>query len=564
MKIVLKGGIFDRRKSPSEEVFLFNCEDSQFFMDFDPRSITATTSGVNPRDYSYIIRTTNSGFDYGVQFLNRDFGPRGAAVAIFLSAGWMIPNDGEKLKNKLEDLADKTKCAIAKHVMGYDDGSTQGRFQNPLSDEDINRIAQDCQFQKVEEINVKDELHDKKIFLTGVYSVKDFFENPYQKGQISSRGTIFSAWDGITRERFPNDIVKSADLDKNYMYKPLGAKFYLLRLRGSNVELKYRVPITNSTISKVDTITGSDSEFLKYSGNRVVCQKTAEEAGISFRYRIKIDCILVGAFGYTKKTHCLQALNDILEVDYNEINNEKQLTCPDGERISIIITENDIKIGRMKVPFKAIEQEFVIKVSGKKFDSTEIKVKIDTASPAYDTISKLHQNQCRVIDLSKADKKPINYIGLCLKCMWGFLIAALLLLVVFLINLLSSDGSETPDTQQPTQTIVQNNVNNIEVDKNYLKNNDIWKMADLKTNEAKAFYQDVMDWNIGEIRDNKNFGDCAGNKTLNGAVTDSDQTKKHEIIKYLKKSKDSINLRELHELIEKINSGNNSTTTDSI
>lgn len=38
MEIVIKGGMYDRKRSESEKVFQFNGENTPFFKNFDPRS----------------------------------------------------------------------------------------------------------------------------------------------------------------------------------------------------------------------------------------------------------------------------------------------------------------------------------------------------------------------------------------------------------------------------------------------------------------------------------------------------------------------------------------------
>lgn len=557
MEIVIKGGMYDRKRSESEKVFQFNGEDTPFFKNFDPRSINAGNKSSQSRDYTYIIRTTEDGFDYGIHFLNVDHGPRRAAVAIFIRAGWMIPDRGDVWAEKLNEMAEKTLRAIAKYDDGYDDGSTQGPFQNPLSDIDLNFIKNECHFYEIERISVKDELPDKKIYLTEVSSVKDFFENPYQKGEISPIGAIWSAWNDITSEKFPNDIVKKANISKNYLYQQLGSELYSLRLPGGEVKINYSDPITNRPYPVHDKITGADSMYLKYSGERFVRQKTAEEAGLSFKYNIKINWTLEGAFGYTKKTHCLQTSNDILTVDYKDIYRPMELTCPDGEKTIIEITENDIKRRYMNVKSKAVEEKFIIEVSGHDFKSTKIKVIIDSASDAYETIKKISYNQRQAIDLSKANKEPRDYKRLFKKYLLIFALVALILGVIILIKSLFFETSENTEEQgvpQFSQILAQNNVNKIEEDKKYFKNNDIWKLEDLKTEQAKAFYQDVLDWNTDKIINNKDFGDYANNDKLKRSILDSsDQRKKSLISEELKKTPKTIDLLELRKYIEKIN-----------
>ncbi len=557
MEIVIKGGMYDRKRSESEKVFQFNGENTPFFKNFDPRSINAGNKSSQAREYTYIVRTTEEGFEYGIHFLNVEYGPRRPAVAIFIRAGWMIPDRGDILIEKLNEMAQKTMSAIAKYVDGYDSGITQGPFQNPLSDLDFNKIKEECDFIGIDKIALKDELTDRRIFLTQVPSIGQFFENPYQKGQISSRGTIWSAWNDITSEKFPNDIVKRANISKNYLYQQLGSELYSLRLPGGEVKINYSDPITNRPYPVHDKITGADSMYLKYSGERFVRQKTAEEAGLSFKYNIKINWTLEGAFGYTKKTHCLQTSNDILTVDYKDIYRPMELTCPDGEKTIIEITENDIKRRYMNVKSKAVEEKFIIEVSGHDFKSTKIKIIIDSASDAYETIKKISYNQRQAIDLSKANKEPRDYKRLFKKYLLIFALVALILGVIILIKSLffeTSENTEEQGVKQSTQILAQNNVNKIEEDKKYFKNNDIWKLEDLKTEQAKAFYQDVLDWNTDKIINNKDFGDYANNDKLKRSILDSsDQRNKSLISEELKKTPKTIDLLELRKYIEKIN-----------
>lgn len=553
MEIIIKGGMFDRKRSESEEVFKFNCEDIPFFNNFDPRSINLGNKSNQARDYTYIIRTTEDGFDFGIHFLNIEYGPRRPAVAIFLRAGWMIPNKGDVLVKKLNEMAEKTLTAIGKYVDGRDAGNIQGPFQNPLSDTDLNEIKKECQFCEIEKIAVKDALSDKKIFLTEVSSVEHFFENPYQIGQISSKGAIWSAWNDITSDKLPNDIVKTAANSRNYLYKSLKSRLYSLKLSESEVKMEYFDPIIDRSYIHHGKITGSDNTYLKYEGDRFVYQKTAEEAGIPFKYGIKIDWTIEGAFGNTKKTNCLQASKGILPVDYEDISKPKELTCADGEKKIIEITENDIKKGFMTVRSKAKEAEFIIKVSGSDFEETPITVKVDSASPAYETIKKISYNQRQDINLSKADKEPRDYRRLFKNFLLIFVIVVLVAGVILLVKSLFFQSSETTEKQnipQSAQVVGQNNSNNIEEDKKYLKKESIWNKAALKSNEAKVLYENVLDWDVDKIKNNPTFGDCAGNPTLNKAVTNYDPTKKDSISKELKKNSNIINLNQLNFYIE--------------
>lgn len=553
MEIVIKGGMYDRAKSESQKVFQFNGENIPFFKDFDPRSINAGNRNNQARDYTYIIRTTEEGFDYGIHFLNVDYGPRKPSVAIFIRVGWMIPYKGDVLVKKLHEMAEKTLNAIGKYVDGYDDENPHGSFQNPLSDIDFNKIKTECKFIEIEKITIKDELSDKRIFLTGVSSVENFFENPYQKGQISPKCVVWSAWNEITNEKFPNDIVKTANIVRNYLYKSLKSRLYSLKLSGSEVKMEYFDPIIDRSYIHHGKITGSDNTYLKYEGDRFVYQKTAEEAGIKFKYEIKINWTIEGAFGHTKKTRCLQASEGIYTVDYKDINKPISLTCEDGEKEIIIITENDIKRGFMTVRSKAEEAEFIIKVSGSDFEETPITVKVDSASPAYETIKKISYNQRQDINLSKADKEPRDYRRLFKNFLLIFVIVVLVAGVILLVKSLFFQSSETTEKQnipQSAQVVGQNNSNNIEEDKKYLKKESIWNKAALKSNEAKVLYENVLDWDVDKIKNNPTFGDCAGNPTLNKAVTNYDPTKKDSISKELKKNSNIINLNQLNFYIE--------------
>ena len=556
MEIIIKGGMFDRKRSESEEVFKFNCEDIPFFNNFDPRSINLGNKSNQARDYTYIIRTTEDGFDFGIHFLNIEYGPRRPAVAIFLRAGWMIPNKGDVLVKKLNEMAEKTLTAIGKYVDGHDAGNIQGPFQNPLSDTDLNEIKKECQFCEIEKIAVKDALSDKKIFLTEVSSVEHFFENPYQIGQISSKGAIWSAWNDITSDKLPNDIVKTAANSRNYLYKSLKSRLYSLKLSGSEVKMEYFDPIIDRSYIYHGKITGLDSTYLKYEGDRFVYQKTAEEAGIKFKYEIKINWTIEGAFGHTKKTRCLQASEGIYTVDYKDINRPLTLTCEDGEKEIIVITENDIKRGFMTVRSKAEEAEFRIKVSGSDFEETPITVKVDSASPAYETIKRISNNQRRDIELSKADKMPRDSGRLFKNFLLIFGLVVLVIGVILLVKSLFFQSSETTEKQnipQSAQVVGQNNSNNIEEDKKYFKENRIWNKAKLKSNEAKVFYDNVLDWELDKIKDEKIFSDYAGSSILKNAVINCNPNKKDSISKELRKNTSIINLDQLNDIINKAN-----------
>lgn len=554
MEIIIKGGMFDRKRSESEEVFKFNCEDIPFFENFETRSLSAGKKSDQARDYTYIIRTTEDGFDFGIHFLNIEYGPRRPAVAIFLRAGWMIPNKGDVLVKKLNEMAEKTLTAIGKYVDGRDAGNIQGPFQNPLSDTDLNEIKKECQFCEIEKIAVKDALSDKKIFLTEVSSVEHFFENPYQIGQISSKGAIWSAWNDITSDKLPNDIVKTAANSRNYLYKSLKSRLYSLKLSESEVKMEYFDPIIDRSYIHHGKITGLDSTYLKYVGDRFVYQKTAEEAGIKFEYGIKINWIIEGA-GHTKKTRCLQASDGIYTVNYKDINRPLTLTCADGEKEIIVITENDIKRGFMTVRSKAEEAEFIIKVSGSDFEETPIAVKVDSASPAYETIKRI-SNQRLDIELSKADKMPRDSGRLFKNFLLIFGLVVLVIGVILLVKSLLFETSENPekhDKPQQVQVVSQNNSNDIEEDKKYFKENRIWNKAKLKSNEAKVFYENVLDWELDKIKDEKIFSDYAGSSILKNAVINCNPTKKDSISKELRKNTSIINLDQLNDIINKAN-----------
>lgn len=554
MEIVIRGGMYDRKRSEFEEVFYFG-QEIQFFWDFDPRALNigeAKQRDVN--GYSYIIRTTEDGFDYGIQFLNEHHGPRNASIVIFLRAGWCIPCNGDALLCVLKNMAQKTYSAIGKYVDGYDDEYAYGEFQNPLADIDFNEIIKNCDFRNIEKIAVKDTLSDKLIFLTGVsFSVGSFLGNPYQKEQISSKGVVFSAWKDITQEYFPDVVVKTAKQSRNYLYKSLEAKPLSLKLPGSEIEVEYSDPIKGKLYRQKDVLSGTNSKFLKYENDRFAYQRTPEDAGIKFEYGIKINWTIEGAFGHTKKTRCLQASEGIYTVDYKDINKPMPLTCEDGEKEIIVITENDIKRGFMTVRSKAKEAEFIIKVSGSDFEETPITVKVDSASPAYETIKKISYNQRQDINLSKADKEPRDYRRLFKNFLLIFVIVVLVAGVILLVKSLFFQSSETTEKQnipQSAQVVGQNNSNNIEEDKKYLKKESIWNKAALKSNEAKVLYENVLDWDVDKIKNNPTFGDCAGNPTLNKAVTNYDPTKKDSISKELKKNSNIINLNQLNFYIE--------------
>lgn len=548
--------MYDRERSEKEKVFQFNGENIPFFENFETRSLSAGKKSDQARDYTYIIRTTEDGFDYGIQFLNVEYGPRRPAVAIFIRAGWMIPNNGNILVKKLNEMAEKTLSAIGKYVDGYDDENPQGPFQNPLSDTDFNEIKIECGFSDIEKIDVKDELSDKRIFLTEVSSVECLFENPYQKGQISSKCVIWSAWNEITNEKFPNDIVQKANISRNYLYKSLESRLFSLKLSGTEVKMKYSDPIImNKSRFHYDRITGLDSTYLKYVGDRFVYQKTAEEAGIKFKYEIKINWTIEGAFGHTKKTRCLQASEGIYTVDYKDINRPLTLTCEDGEKEIIVITENDIKRGFMTVRSKAEEAEFIIKVSGSDFEETPITVKVDSASPAYETIKRI-SNQRLDIELSKADKMPRDSGRLFKNFLLIFGLVVLVIGVILLVKSLLFETSENPekhDKPQQVQVVSQNNSNDIEEDKKYFKENRIWNKAKLKSNEAKVFYDNVLDWELDKIKDEKIFSDYAGSSILKNAVINCNPNKKDSISKELRKNTSIINLDQLNDIINKAN-----------
>ena len=91
-------------------------------------------------------------------------------------------------------------------------------------------------------------------------------------------------------------------------------------------------------------------------------------------------------------------------MDYEDISEPKELTCADGEKKIIKITENDIKRGFMTVRSKAEEKDFTIKVSGPDFEETPITVKVDSASPAYETIKKYHIISVRTLICRKQTK----------------------------------------------------------------------------------------------------------------------------------------------------------------
>lgn len=552
MDIIVKGGMYNCQREEYEKVIYFG-PNIFFFQDFDPRAINAGSKKNKAREYSYIVRTTEDGFDYGIQFLNELYGPRGASIAIFIRAGWRLPNRGDSLAKVLEDLARKTLTAIGKYVDGYDNELPQGQFQNPLADVDINEIIRKCDFKDIEKISINEELSSKRIFLTGVSSEDYFFENPYQKGCISSKGVVLSAWNGITQDTFPNDIVKTAANSRNYLYKSLKSRLYSLKLSESEVKMEYFDSIIDRSYIHHGKITGLDSTYLKYVGDRFVYQKTAEEAGIKFKYEIKINWTIEGAFGHTKKTRCLQASEGIYTVDYKDINRPLTLTCEDGEKEIIVITENDIKRGFMTVRSKAEEAEFRIKVSGSDFEETPITVKVDSASPAYETIKRISNNQRRDIELSKADKMPRDSGRLFKNFLLIFGLVVLVIGVILLVKSLLFETSENPekhDKPQQVQVVSQNNSNDIEEDKKYLKKESIWNKAALKSNEAKVLYENVLDWDVDKIKNNPTFGDCAGNPTLNKAVTNYDPTKKDSISKELKKNSNIINLNQLNFYIE--------------
>lgn len=146
MEIVIRGGMYDRKRSEVEEVFYFG-QEIQFLWDFDPRDLNiGEAKQRNVDGYSYIIRTTEDGFDYGIQFLNEHHGPRNASIVIFLRAGWCIPGNGDALLCVLKNMAQKTYSAIGKYVDGYDDEYAYREFQNPLADIDFNEIIKNCDF----------------------------------------------------------------------------------------------------------------------------------------------------------------------------------------------------------------------------------------------------------------------------------------------------------------------------------------------------------------------------------------------------------------------------------
>lgn len=556
MEIVIKGGMKDRKKSESEKVFLFNAN-IPFFKDFDPRNLNVGKRNKQAREYTFIIRTTESGFDYGVHFLNK-YGPRGAAVSIFIRAGWMIPNRGDVLAKKLREMAEKTLSTIGKYVDGYDDEIPQGPFNNPLSDINLDEIKKQCDFIEIDKITIKDKLSDRRIFLIGVSNECDFFENPYQEGQMSPKGVVWSAWDGITQETRPNDIVQRVNFKRNYLYKSVESRSFLLKLQGNEVEVKYPDPIQNRTKSFKDNILGSDSRYLKYENGRFVCQKTCEEAHVSFDYKIKLSCVLKGEYN-SKETYSHQAPDGIFKVEYREIPKIVKLSFSETEPVEIEITENDIKQGKKMVYVKAKEEEFEVKISGKGFSRTPIRIKVDTASPAYDSLKKISY-ECRTIRVPRQ-----NPIVKFLKNYWKLLLTicslvALLGIIWFLYNYLIANETGDQVSESDNTELVENKrteSENIEIDKGYFMKNTVWKKGSLQSPEGKKFYEAVIKWDLREINYNEHFGRCASNTTLNDVVTKGeDHEIKGIIVEYLK-DKGEINLQGLKNEIDSLVQCNN-------
>lgn len=562
MEIVIRGGMFDSQKSESEEVFKFNCK-IPFFNNFDPRSVTAGNRNEQERDYTYIIRTTEEGFDYGIQFLNDEYGPRKPAVAIFLRAGWFVPNKGAVLKEKLNEMAKKTLCAIETYVKGYGNEFPQDPFQNPLKDINLREIENDCDFRKIEKIEVSDNLSDKRIYLTGEISGRDFFENPYQKEHISRKGVVWSAW-RVTSTTFPNDIVKSAKIKRNYLYKSDGKdnKPYSLKLSMENVVVKYEDPIMGKVYKYNDEISDrGDSCYLKYENGRFVSQKTAEEANVPFNYEIKLFCTLLGEYN-RKEITSHQARDGKLRVEYREIPKKIKLSFSETtETKEIEITENDIKQGKKWVEMKAAEEELVIRLSGKGF-KTNVKIKVDKASPAYDSLKKISY-EGRTIKVPR--KNPVVKFLKEYKTLWLVLLGLFTLGVVIYYlykfafeekqEILSPNNNQTEITTIPAE-------NKIDKDKTYFSQNNIWSYASLQSSEGRRFYDAVLAWDLDKIKNDSIFRRCGDNKTLNNAVSKGDDPEiKDKIVDYLKSKTSKIDLNELSEKIDElINQAANTTS----
>lgn len=88
-------------------------------------------------------------------------------------------------------------------------------------------------------------------------------------------------------------------------------------------------------------------------------------------------------------------------------------------------------------------------------------------------------------------------------------------------------------------------------------------MADLKSDKARQFYKDVLNWDVDKIKNSKDFENCANNEKLNRAVSNGDDPKKKSLIKEkLMKDKSAINLDELCAFIEREKNPNQSSEAD--
>lgn len=559
MEIVIKGGMYDRKKSESEKVFLFNAN-IPFFKDFDPRNLNVGEKNKQAREYTFIIRTTDAGFDYGVHFLNIEYGPRKAAVSIFIRAGWMIPNRGDVLAKKLREMAEKTLNAIGKYVDGYDDENPQGQLKNPLSEINLDEIKNECDFWEVDKITIKEKLSEKRIFLIGVSNERDFFENPYQEGQMSPKGVVWSAWDGISQETRPNDIVQRGNFKRNYLYKSVESRLFSLKLQGNEVEVKYLDPIQKRTKNFKDKIFGSDSSYLKYENGRFVSQKTAKEANIPFNYEIKLCCVLKGEYN-SKEIYSHQAPDGILKVEYREIPKRVKLSFSETEPVEIEITENDIKQGRKMANANAKEEEFEVKISGKGFSRTPIRIKVDAASPAYDSLKKISYED-QTIKVPR--KNPVVKFLKEYKTLWLVLLGLFTLGVVIYYLYKFAFGEEQGFVPQNNQTEITTipAENKIDKDKTYFSQNNIWSYASLQSSEGRRFYEAVLAWDLDKINNDRIFRRWGDNKTLNNAVLKGDDHEiKDKIVDYLKSKTSKIDLNELSEKIDElINQAANTTS----
>lgn len=552
MDIVIRGGIQDRKQIEKEKVIYFG-PDKPFFKDFDPRALRVGLNKDRVRDYNYLIRITEEGFDYGVAKVIE--GPRAPSIAVFIRVGWLIPNKGGCLMAVLEEMAKKTERAIETYVASCKAEISSGQFQNPLEGTDFDQIKRKCDFREIEKLNVKDQLLTERIVLTGEVAIDSFFENPYQIGQISSKGVVVSAWNDITQSTFPNDIVKPANISQNYLYKSLHSNLWSLQLSG-NVNVKYYDPIKNEPREYKDAITGRDSRYLECICGRLIRQKTAEEADINFKYKLKIDCEVVGKH-HRMRVNPHQTDKGIIVVSYKDIPQKMLLTYAGAQSVEFEITKDDIIRGTKYVSMSANVEELTIYISGNGVDKTPITVKVDTVSPAYYKLKELSSNH-RSMKLPRPRQEVEKIKKRLSVLLWILVFLAFGAVIYFGYQYVFVD--ETINQEQfapPTPKIEEkqsSSAEDIKEDKKYFKGNNAWNISSLKSEEAKAFFGNVRNWEIEKIKNDKSFGNCAENKALNDAITAGDDpTLKERISEKLNENSNYIDLKDLNDFIKTLN-----------